>query len=309
MKLKHISALFLALVMLFTLASCGGNQEAEETSSVHDFIYETLGGEKYSGTYKGDWEDGCPNGEGSFTGEGERGQLTLVGNWSNGQPNGQCRRVLTTDTYVQTYSGDYFFGTWQGTGNLKVEDLAGNLSITYSGEFQDGRFSGQGEKTDYYTEEQAAEKGYSRITYSGGFRDGKYSGQGEETYYQTEEYAAEYGYSRRVFKGTYSDGTLNGEAELTVYYTKEYAAANGIDYVVRSGEYRDNGFSGSQRYTFYKDGKAIEAGTVKDGKYVSDTDKALNDAIYDGLRDAVGDGIMGDLFDIFGPAFYDRYGN
>lgn len=309
MKLKHISALFLALVMLFTLASCGGKQDEKEVSSTHDFVYETLGGEKYSGTYKGDWKDDCPNGEGSFTGKGERGQLTLVGNWSNGQPNGQCRRVLTTDTYVQTYSGDYFFGTWQGTGNLKVEDLAGNPLLTYSGEFQDGKYSGQGEKTDYYTDEQAAEYGYSRITYSGGFQNGKCSGQGEMTYYHTEEYAAERGYSRRVFKGTYSHGALNGEAELTVYYTNEYAAANGIDCEVLSGKYQNNNFSGSTRYTFYKGGKAIETGTIKNGKYVSDTEKSIKDALYDELRDAAGDGIMGDLFDIFGPAFYDRYGD
>ena len=50
----------------------------------------------------------------------------------------------------------------------------------------------------------------------------------------------------------------------------------------------------------------MEEGRVRDGKYISDTEKALNDELYDGLRGLAGDGLLGDLFDIFAPSIYDR---
>ena len=152
--------------MAVMLATCGGKKE-DATSSVHDYTYVSLSGNEYSGTYTGDWE--------------------------NGQPNGQCRCILKTETFTQTYSGDYFYGEWKGNGNLKVEYPDGTISTTYDGEF----------------------------------RDGKWNGSGEETYYYIAEEAAEQGYDRRVYKGQFSDDVLAGETTAIFYYTSEFAEADG----------------------------------------------------------------------------------
>lgn len=126
--------------MAVMLATCGGKKE-DATSSVHDYTYVSLSGNEYSGTYTGDWE--------------------------NGQPNGQCRCILKTETFTQTYSGDYFYGEWKGNGNLKVEYPDGTISTTYDGEFRDGKWNGSGEETYYYIAEEAAEQGYDRRVYKG----------------------------------------------------------------------------------------------------------------------------------------------
>ena len=301
---KRFLPLAAALTILFALSACGGN-----ATSAHDFTFTSLSGNQYSGTYTGDWENGRPHGDGSFTGEGEKGQLTLVGSWTDGQPNGQCGQTFNTGTSIKTYNGDYFYGEVRGTGDLRIEDLDGNLLRTYSGEFRDGNFSGEGETTYYYTEEQAAESGYARREYVGQFADGNPDGEGKWISYFTEERAGSLGVDYTIFSGQYSDGKANGNMELLRHSAEEYAAEKGIDYEVLTGLWQDGSCVGSLRYAFYKDNEVIEEGTYKDGTYISDTEKAIKDGIYDIVRGAAGDGIVGDLIDIFGPAVYDRYGD
>ncbi len=303
-RIKRILASAAALAMAALLSACGRDAD---TSSAHDYTYTTLSGAEYSGTYTGGWEGGQPNGEGSFSGKGEKGEISLVGTWADGQPNGQCRRILKTETYTQTYSGDYFYGEWKGNGNLKVEDTNGDLSITYDGEFQDDMFNGNGEATYYYTAEEAVEQGDDRRGYKGMFSNGTKNGEGELTIYQTAEYAEQYGYDRRVFKGQFSDDDLTGDVTAIVYYTPKFAEENGgFNCKILTGQYSDNGFVEPYRYTLYNGNKVLEEGRVTGGKYVSDAEKALNDSIYDGLRAIAGDGILGDLYDIFAPEIYDR---
>ncbi len=297
--MRRFLSIALSLCLVLTaISACGG-------PSAHDFTYVMPDGNVYTGMYTGGWEGGQPNGEGEFSGKGERGTVSLVGNWSNGQPNGQCRYILKTDKYTGTYNGDYFYGERQGNGSVKFEDLDGNLIRTYTGEFQDSQYSGSGEMTYYYTDEKAAENGYDRRVYKGQFANDDWSGAGELTIYYTAEYAASYGVERVVYSGQYSDG-WTGELERAYYFTSEYADKYQLDTEIHTGQYMDGTFVEPYRYAFYLNGKAVEEGRIRDGEYVSDAEKAVNDGIYDGLRSLAGDGILGDLYDIFAPSVYDR---
>lgn len=288
----------LYLILIALLSACGGQ-------SAHKYTYVTLDGYEFTGTYTGGWENGQPNGEGEFSGEGERGRMSLAGSWSNGKPNGQCRQIVETDTYTRTYNGEYFYGVWQGNGTVKFEDLDGNLTRTYTGEFQDGQYNGSGEMTNYYTEEESEGSGCERRVYKGQFANSTWNGAGELTFYFTEEYATFNNVERMVYAGQYSDG-WTGEIEVTFYLTSKYADTCKYDTEVNVGQYKDGSLVEPYRYIRYKDGKTIEEGRVRDGKYISDADKALDDSLYDGIRSLLGDGTAGDLFDIFAPAFYDR---
>lgn len=295
-----------ALAMATALSACGRDGADGASSAAHNYTYVTFSGNEYAGTYTGGWAGGQPDGEGSFSGEGLNGSISIVGNWSDGQPNGECRQIQKTDAYVKTYSGNFFYGEAKGTGNYKAEDLEGNLVLTYDGEFRDGKYNGNGEQVYYYTAEEAAEHGYERRAYKGQFVNGQCQGEGELTVYWSAEYAAQYGLDYTVYKGQYSDGAFVGETEMTIYYTQEIADADGIDCTVYMGQRKDGHYVEPYRYAHYKNGKAIEEGRVRDGKYVSDGEKALGDSIYDLGRELAGDGILGDLYDIFAPAVYDR---
>lgn len=280
--MKKISALIAAVAMAATITACNGGSNdgsrqvngtaAETVSAVHDYTYVTSSGNTFSGTYTGGWENGQPNGEGTFEGEGEKGKETVMGNWSNGKPHGQCKAVRRTDTGVRTWSGEYFYGEMQGNGSWKSEDLNGNLLQSYSGEW----------------------------------KNNKPGGIGEISYYYNDEEAAEYGFTRRVYKGGFSDSKWNGEGELTIYYTKEYAEQVNTDYIVYTGQAKDDSFVEPYRYARYKNNQIVEEGRVRDGKRISDAEKAKGDFAYDLVDDALGDGILGDLFDIIAPEFYDR---
>lgn len=278
-RMKKISALIAAALIAAAMTACGdgesvqANATAAQTESVsHDFTYTTPSGKSYSGTYTGGWADGKPNGEGSFEGDSEKGHITLAGNWSGGQPHGQCRQTLKNDKNIRTWNVDFFYGVIQGNGDWKAEDLNGNLLRKYSGEWKDGNSNGIGEMTYYHTAEEAAENGVQR----------------------------------RVYKGGFSDGKWNGEAELTVYYTDELVEKYGDDYCVYTGEAKDGALTEPYRYAFYKDSEVVEQGRVRNGKFVSDGEKAFKDGIYDALRGFAGDGPVGDAFDALAPNFYDR---
>lgn len=273
---KFLTVITAAAIAAVMTACSGGSQQvngtaAETEPAVHNYTYVDPSGTEYSGTYTGGWESNMPNGEGSFEGNSEYSNITIMGNWSNGQPNGQCRLVEKGDN-VLTYNGDLFFGVIQGNGDCKLENSNGGIISTYSGEWKDDSFNGYGERTFYFTAEKAAETGTDHYVYKGGFSDGK----------------------------------CNGEGELTVYYTKENAEKVGADFMVCTGQTKNDDFVEPYRYTLYKNNQIVQEGRVRDGKYISDSDKALNDAIYDGIKDIAGDGFLGGIFDAIAPEFYDR---
>lgn len=271
--MKKFLALIAAAALAASMTACSGGSRqvngtaAEAESAVHDYTYVTSTGIEYSGSYTGGWENNLPNGEGSF--EDTAGSFKIVGSWSNGMPNGQCRYTEKYDTSVSIYNGEVFFGVYQGNGELTIEDLNGNLLQRYSGEWKNGGLDGYGEYTNFYTDEEAAKLGYYRIVYKGGF----------------------------------SNFQWNGEGEFTKYFTDDNT---GADCVVYTGQLKDGDFIEPYRYAFYKNNKIVEEGRVRGGEYVSDTEKAIGDAIYDGLRNKAGDGFWGGVFDAIAPEIYDR---
>lgn len=293
--MKKLLVFAVILTMAAALAACGDSE--------HSFTYLASDGSVYAGKYSGDWKKGGPNGEGSFS--SDDGSFNLIGNWTNGQPNGQCRETLINDGKVITYNGNYFYGVWQGSGEYTVK--SDDAVITRRGEYFNGKLNGEGEETCSYSAEYAADYG-GRISekYTGSFTDNIKNGIGEYTVNYTEEAAAEKGFSRRVYYGAYADDTWNGEAQLTIYYTDEKASEYGYDRTVYTGQCEDGSFVEPYRYARCKGNDVLTEGRVRDGKYISDGEKAIKDTIYDFVDEATGDGIIGDLFDIFGPAFYDR---
>ena len=271
--MKKFLAIIAAAAMAATMTACGGEAQqvngtaAEAESAVHDYTFVAASGDELSGTYTGGWENNLPNCEGSF--EDAAGSEKIVGSWSNGIPNGQCRWITKYDTCVYTYNGELFFGVFQGKGELRSEDLNGNLMSVYSGDWKNGCYDGYGEYTTYYTDEDAAKLGYYCTVYKGGF----------------------------------SNFQKNGEGELTKYFADDSFWA---DCVVYTGQVKDGDFVEPYRYVFYKNNQIVEEGRIRDGTRVSDSDKAFNDALYDGIKGIAGDGFWGDVFDIVAPEFYDR---
>lgn len=274
--MKKFLALIAAAALAASMTACSGGSRqvngtaAEAESAVHDYTYVTPTGIEYSGSYTGGWENNQPNGEGSF--ENSAGTVKITGSWSSGQPNGQCRWIGKYDTYLCTYNGDMFFGVRQGNGEFKITDLNGNLTYLYSGEWTDDCYSGNGEEITYYTAEEAAETGVSGFEY----------------------------------KGNFSRSKWNGEGEYTIYFNAETAGEGSADCVVYTGQTKDGSFVEPYRYAFYKNNQIVNEGRVRDGNYISDTEKAIGDAIYDGLRNKAGDGFWGGVFDIIAPEIYDR---
>lgn len=293
--MKKLLAFAAILTMAAALTACGDDE--------HSFTYLASDGNAYSGTYSGDWKKGGPNGDGSFS--TEDGSFTIIGSWSNGQPNGQCREILIKDGETVSYNGNYFYGVWQGSGEYTVK--SDNAEIKRRGEYFNGKLTGEGEETCTYSAEYAAEYG-GRIseTYKGGFTDNIKSGIAEYTVTYTDEVAAEKGYGYRVYNGSYANDTWNGDAQLTIYYTDEKTAALGYDRMIYTGQCENGTFVEPYRYAKCNGNNVISEGRVRDGKFISDNEKAIKDTIYDFVDEATGDGVIGDLFDIFGPAFYDR---
>lgn len=289
----------------------GKSSTSKTTSSKHKYTYVECSGNKYTGTYTGDWKDNQPNGDGSFSGKGKNGIISIKGSWLNGKPHKYCLQVITTDAYVTTYRGDFFHGEMTGSGKEQVEDLNGNLFWEYDGEFEDSKYNGSGELTYYYPEEEATELGYYCEIYTGQFADNKLNGEGAQTTCFTTEYAAQYGYEYVAIIATFSDGKITSteKGALIYRYTQEFGKKNNYDYVKYAGQIGKNGkFIEPYRYTRYKDDKVVEQGRVKNGKYITDEEKIIKDAIYDGVRELAEEDGWGVLVDIFGPAFYDRYG-
>jgi hypothetical protein len=113
------------------------------------------------GSYEGQFENGWPEGNGSFVGTDGR---KASGQWSRGRLHGRGTQQTSSGTYTGTFSQ----GTFDGVGRWESRDgktiLTGTFSVgafvqgtgtwtspggdeTYSGEWANGRANGQGEFT------------------------------------------------------------------------------------------------------------------------------------------------------------------
>ena len=104
----------------------------------------------YTGTYTGQVADALPHGEGSFTGASATDlTLTLSGGWEAGEPHGEgqvraelYRALWQGKVRPGVYEGEVLHGLPHGEGTFTGEDEQG--SFTYTGQWEDGLFHGQG---------------------------------------------------------------------------------------------------------------------------------------------------------------------
>lgn len=156
------------------------------------------------GVYQGDIENGLFQGDGeisypdgaSYKGQfvkgmyGGKGKYTFAdgsvysGDFVNGSASG--RIVYTSADGDSEYRGEIKDWVFQGLGKLT------NSESTYSGEFLDGNYHGQGHI-----------KYQSGINYTGEFKDGVFSGNGV------------YQYQGVTYEGVFVDGELSGKGTIS----------------------------------------------------------------------------------------------
>lgn len=223
-KLLKIAA---ALVIAASLTACSGKSENRYNSaadayksyydnatsiidsnsidSPHEYQY-SFDGDQYVGTYKGDWANNAPNGNGTFSGSSSNGdKVTATGTWKSGQLNGQGE--VTVDFKTPFMNQD---------------------SITFKGEFVNDALNGEGECISYYTDEFIAEYGATKAVTKGQFKNNGATGKVEASNYFNAAFATEYGYDRTVISGTFN-GVDDFERPYTIRY---YSGSTPVDEII-----------------------------------------------------------------------------
>ena len=127
--MRHI--LILISILLLSFPVFGNNHKGETlylwktSSGVH---WKEFGDKQTNPIYKGQVENGKPNGQGTlnlFNGE------KYVGEWKNGRPHGQGTGTLPDG---RKYVGEYKDGKRNGQGTLTFSD-----GKKYDGEWTDGK--------------------------------------------------------------------------------------------------------------------------------------------------------------------------
>lgn len=200
----------------------------------------------YDGTYTGDWHNGAPNGNGTFT---AAGQLTMSGEWADGNLNGQGTVKLENGSVV---SGNFVNSALNGKGTRKITYINGTIA-TEDGTYNDGHMV-SGKMTINYADG-------STTVCQGDYDSEVRLASGTKTVKNVD------GSSTTVNNGVWSNGTLSSGT-----MTKKFTDGSSI---VFEG-YWNEGVFYNGRYTVYSsDGSQSDSGTFTDGKQVSDFDAAV----------------------------------
>ena len=188
--MKKLITALLAITLAVSLSGCTRNVKNKKI---------TIDTFDATGQYTGEWKDGAPCGYGEFESEDE--SLTYEGDWMDGLPNGygECENYDDGYGYYEgewkngkmhgdgtlfgkgtedgipynlKYSGQFYRGKYQGTGNLEIEYKQDGTVVyfrKYSGELKNGFASGTGTLIEGSSEE------YYKLT--GSFLEGNPSGQ------------------------------------------------------------------------------------------------------------------------------------
>lgn len=147
MTKKILTALVCAAIILSTTACSSdpagpeGNTDHTQTDAKQESVPEetrvtnkdaAIG--EYIGKYTGDWKNNAPNGNGTFTAEG---QVTMSGEWVDGVLNGQGTVEWTDGT---VYSGNFVNSKLNGKGSRKYTKDDGT-AVTIDGTFSSNSFS------------------------------------------------------------------------------------------------------------------------------------------------------------------------
>ena len=135
--MKHL--LILISILLLSSPVFGDNHKGETLygwGEYPDYVWKGFGEKGTHSLYKGEVENGVPNGQGTLTAPDGR---KYVGDFKDGLPYGQG-----TFTFLDgwRYEGGWVFGKYHGQGTWTSPS-----GYQYDGEWKDGKRSGQGTQT------------------------------------------------------------------------------------------------------------------------------------------------------------------
>ena len=136
--MRHLLIILISILLLSSPV-IGDNHKGETLygwGEYPDYVWKGVGEKDTHPVYKGEVENGVPNGQGTFTFiSGSK----YVGEWKNGEPYGQG-----TFTFLDgwKYEGGWVFGKYHGQGTWTSPS-----GYKYDGEWKDGMRSGQGTET------------------------------------------------------------------------------------------------------------------------------------------------------------------
>ena len=204
------------------------------------------------GRYKGEIENGIPNGKGVVK---TIDKQKYDGEWKNGRRHGQG---TYTHFNGEKYVGEFKDGKRNGQGTITYSD-----GEKYVGEWKDGKRTGQGTMTQP-----------DGTKYVGKFKDGLPNGKGVFTFgkgkWEGDKYIGEHKDGKkhgqgiytftdgRKYEGEWKDGEYNGQGTLTLF--------NGDKY---EGEWKDGKPNGQGTTTLLDGGKYVgewKNGMVWNGK-------------------------------------------
>ncbi len=175
---KRILSVILAVVIMMSLSGCGKNNSTDnidngnsiaavsQSTKVTDKAYEIF---NTTGTYTGDWENGMPNGHGTYT--ANSAIYVYSGNWINGFPNGDGEEYYNNEYY----NGEFFNGMRQGQGYCEI--YYEEESHAYKGDFMNNEFNGSGILHTYFNDG-------SILVREGEFANGSFFGRLNYSFYQ-----------------------------------------------------------------------------------------------------------------------------
>lgn len=204
--MKKTMLKILSLAAVLVISSCGGPKTID---------YEYNG---TKGSYTGEMEGKIPNGTGEFVTENS----SYKGNWVNGKPEGEGESSIVEGEVTRTYSGSWSDGKPDGSGVIK--ETAQGITRTYTGEVINGKKNGTGELVinrsgfiTKYTGDFVNDKGTGQgvvvsnvggglVTYEGAVVDIKAEGSGTMTIEGNDGVT-------RIYKGSFADGAPFGYTE------------------------------------------------------------------------------------------------
>ncbi len=210
MSRNKIIAVFILVMMMFSLAGCGsptaadksfaGTQQTETAKTVTD----------KSVTITVAHPDKTVEVDGYYTGE-------VKGNKPEGK--GQFAYWDNNDTYSMEYEGGFSYGTFNGKGKQTEKDGNRGIIRVYEGEFKDGNYNGYGTLTITDTNNNTT------IQVAGSFTKGIYT----PTVGQAFDYIGQTGYFGEFTLSDELMDYIDGHDEL--FPTCEKAAAEAADLV------------------------------------------------------------------------------
>ena len=133
--MRHILIIF--SIFLLSSSVIGDNHKGETLygwGNTLPYVWKGFGDKQTNPTYKGQVENGIPNGQGTLNLlNGEK----YVGEWKNGRPHGQGTGTLPDG---RKYVGEYKDGKRNGQGTLTFPDRSTfSDGRKYEGEWKDGK--------------------------------------------------------------------------------------------------------------------------------------------------------------------------